>query len=102
MLQPGLAYRWTVRTLDLFGASALGASPFRTLAAEDERDREALRRSLRAEGGARALALLAAVDERLGLYSEALEGFREALKSAPDDTAIAEAVKRLEKLLQHV
>jgi hypothetical protein len=100
LLEPGAAYQWTVRTLDLSGATARGVSQFRTLSSEDERQREALRRSLDAEGGARALALLAAVDQRLGLYAEALEGFREALKSAPDDKPIAQAIRSLEELLE--
>ena len=51
VLEPGVAYQWTVRTLDLFGATARGAGLFSTLSSEDERDREALRRSLEAEGG---------------------------------------------------
>ena len=99
VLEPGVSYQWTVRTLDLFGATAQGASPFRTLSREDERDREALRRSLDAEGGADALALLATVDQRLGLYAEALEGFREALKRVPGDMAVVRAIRRLEELL---
>ena len=99
VLEPGVAYQWTVRTLNLSGATARGTGQFRTLSSEDERDREALRRSLDAEGGARALALLAAVDQRLGLYAEALDGFREALRRTPDDMAIAQAVRSLEGLL---
>jgi hypothetical protein len=100
VLEPGVAYQWTVRTLDLFGATARGTGQFRTLSSEDERDREALRRSLDAEGGARALALLAAVDQRLGLYAEALEGFREALRRTPDDMPIAKAIRSLEERLE--
>ena len=100
VLEPGVAYQWTVRTLDLSGATARGVSQFRTLSSEDERHREALRRSLGAEGGGRALALLAAVDQRLGLYAEALDGFRDALRRTPDDVAIAQAVKSLEELLE--
>jgi hypothetical protein len=101
VLEPGVAYQWTVRTLDLFGATARGESPFRTLSREDERDRDALRLSLHADGGAGALALLAAVDQGLGLYAEALEGFREALKKAPEDQAIIQALKRLEERLEN-
>ena len=98
VLAPETSYYWTVQTLDKFGGAARGTSEFTTLSAEDALVRRALRRSLEADGGG--LALLAEIDRRLGLYDEALDGFRAALAKSPDDVAVQQAVRRLEKLME--
>ena len=90
-LAPGAAYHWTVQTLDKAGVAARGASDFTTLSEEDARQRDALRQS----GGGQE-ALLAEVDRRLGLYPEALRGFRAALVKQPAYRAIRRAVLWLE------
>lgn len=100
VLQPGASYYWTVQTLDKFGGAARGASEFRTLSAEEAGFRQAVLRALEAEGNSRGVALQAEIDRRLGLYQEALEGFRTALARTPGDRAIQEAVRRLEELLE--
>jgi hypothetical protein len=46
------------------------------------------------------LALLAEIDRRLGLYEEALNGFRAALAKRPEDVTLQQAVQRLEKLFE--
>ena len=94
-LAPGAAYRWTVQTLDRAGGAARGASDFTTLSEEDGRQRDALRQSVASSGGGQE-ALLAEVDRRLGLYPEALRGFRAALAGQPTDPAIRRAVHWLE------
>jgi hypothetical protein len=100
VLTPDTSYYWTVQTLDKFSGAARGSSEFRTLSAKDAQLREALRRSLETEGGDNHLALLAEIDRRLGLDEEALAGFRAVLAKNPDDVAIQQAVRRLEKLLE--
>ena len=102
VLEADTSYFWTVQTLDKVGGAARGTSEFKTLSSEDARVRQALRRSLEAEGGGGGLALLAEIDRRLGLYQEALDGFRAALAKTPDDLFIQQAVRRLEKLLETV
>ena len=46
------------------------------------------------------LALLAEVDRRLGLYREALDGFRLQLARTPGDAAVQQAIRRLERMLE--
>jgi hypothetical protein len=94
-LAPGAAYHWTVQTLDKVGTVARGASRFTTLSEEEGRRRDALRQALASQGTADE-ALLAEVDRRLGLYPEALRGFRAALAQHPGDPAILRAVQWLE------
>lgn len=98
VLQAGAGYYWTVRTIDLAGPQARGSAEFTTLRDDDARAREDLHRRLQEEGSVASRALLAAIDWQLGLYEEALEGFRAALARAPDDTALREAVTELEAM----
>jgi hypothetical protein len=96
ILAPQSVYYWTVRTLDKAGATVRGAAEFRTLSSEDGRLRQALRGSIDDDVHGDALAFLAEVDRRLGLYQEALDGFRAALARRPDDVTLQQAVRRLE------
>jgi len=98
ILTAGAAYYWTVRTLDRPGAQARGSAEFATLRAEEATAREHLLRRLHAEGDVSSVALLAAIDRHLGLYQEALEGFRAALTRSPDDRALIQAVRELEAM----
>jgi hypothetical protein len=97
VLEPGATYYWTVQTLDRIGAAARGASEFRTLSAADAQARQTLRRSLETGAAPEDVALLAEIDRRLGLYQDALDGFRAALAARPDDLVIQQAVRRLEE-----
>jgi CHAT domain-containing protein/Tfp pilus assembly protein PilF len=96
ILEAGADYYWTVRTIDRPGAQARGSAGFRTLRPDEARARDDLAARLRGEGGAPALALLAAIDRHLGLHQEALEGFRAALALAPGDAALEAAIRDLE------
>jgi hypothetical protein len=96
VLEPGASYYWVVRTLDKAGGEARGTGQFRTLSLDEVAQRDALRRSLASEGDAGGVALLAEIDRRLGLYQEALEGFRAALAGTPADPAIQRAIRWLE------
>lgn len=93
LLAPGATFHWTVRTLDQLGAEARGTSQFRTLSADQAQIRDALRRADASEDDA---AFLAEVDRRLGLYPQALDGFRAALAGAPDDASLLRAIRWLE------
>jgi hypothetical protein len=98
VLHPAAGYYWTVRTIDRAGPQARGAAEFMTLGEEEAKAREDLRRRLHEEGGVSSLALLAAIDRQLGLYADALDGFRAALARAPDDETLRDAVKELEAM----
>jgi hypothetical protein len=100
VLKPDASYYWRVQALDTFGVAPRGRSQFRTLSAADGEFREALRASLESEAGGGGLALLAEIDRRLGLYQEALDGFRAQLARTPDDLAVQRAVQRLEQMLE--
>ena len=98
VLQPGAGYYWTVRTIDRVGPQARAAAEFTTLRQDQAQAREELKRRLHEEGGVSSLALLAAIDRQLGLYEEALDGFRAALALAPDDEALKDAVNELDAM----
>lgn len=97
VLAPGGKYYWTVQTLDKVGGAARGAGQFKILSSEDARARAALHASLTSPSS-ESVALLAEIDRRLGLYAEALAGFRAALAGAPRDPAILQAIHSIEEL----
>jgi hypothetical protein len=97
VLKPGARYWLRVRGIDARGATRLGQSIFTTLNADDVARREALKRALDEQGGADALALLGAIDRRLGLLREARDELRAALARSPDDAAIREALQEVEE-----
>lgn len=94
VLQPGRDYRWLVRTRGATGFVLSGEGHFSTLAHEAGAGRERLRASLGAIDGA--AALLAEVDWTLGLWPEALQGFRSA---GAADAVIAERIAAIERRL---
>ena len=96
LLEAGAFYYWTVRTVDRAGAQARGSAEFTTLTSDEEKTREDLKRRLDAEGSVSSIALLATIDLHLGLYQEALDGFRAALVQSPDDESLKAALRRLE------
>jgi hypothetical protein len=95
VLEPGATYVWTVQTVDKIGDAARGAARFTTLSIDDVQARAALRAAADT-GASESLALLAEVDRRLELYPEALAGFRAALKRAPKDRTLLEAIRDIE------
>ena len=97
VLGPGATNSWTVQTLDKVGGTARGAGQFTTLSSEDARARAALHATL-SSNDSESVALLAEIDRRLGLYPEALAGFRAALAGAPKNPAILEAIRSIEEL----
>jgi hypothetical protein len=98
-LRPGMSYRWEVRAVDPEGPVAEGAAGFETLPARLAEEREALRKAVEAIGDAASLALLAEVDRSLGLWSEARDELRAAVRAAPEDAGLAAALARLERRL---
>jgi CHAT domain-containing protein/tetratricopeptide (TPR) repeat protein len=83
ILRPGRRYGWSVRTVERVGPVAHGKADFVTLAERDSEAREALRAALAREGDGAAWALLAAVDESLGLLVEARDGLLAAAAGPP-------------------
>jgi len=101
VLEPGVRYDWTVRTLERVGPVATGQADFVTLTAEEARKREALRKAVEAAGDGATLALLAEVDRRLGLLIEARDELQVAVRESPGDSALAEALATLERHLRY-
>jgi len=94
VLQAGSDYRWRVRTRGATGFALSGEGHFSTLSYEAGTARERLRASLATIDGA--AALLAEVDWTLGLWPEALEGFR---RTGADDAVIANRIAAIERRL---
>ena len=98
VLRPGLLYRWRVRARLPTGFEATGEGRFRTVSADDARARGELRQAL-ASADAESQSLLAEVDRSLGLWREALEGFRAARAAGADDPVVLERIADLEQRL---
>lgn len=94
VLQDGRDYRWLVRARGANGFALSGEGRFSTLSYEAGAARERLRASLATMDGA--AALLAEVDWTLGLWSEALQGFRSA---GATDAVIAGRITDIERRL---
>lgn len=95
MLRAGKRYGWLVEALGPEGAIAREWTGFVTVSEEDRARRAALASATEADS----LALLAAVDFRLGLLREAQEEFLAALKLKPHDTAIQHALELVQTAL---
>jgi hypothetical protein len=99
VLRAGGRYHWRVRTVDRMGPAVWADSDFSTLPEEDIHRRTVLRNALVKTGDAESLALLAEIDRRLGLLTQAQEEFRSALSKAPDNTALQKALTEIDKEL---
>jgi hypothetical protein len=97
VLQPGSRYLWEFCTVDRTGSPVQGEEEFSTLSEEDIRQRAALYAALQKQDDAASLALMADVDQRLGLWSEAREEFRAAIAKAPIDTPFRQKLTEMEK-----
>ena len=100
LLRSGLHYHWTVRTIERVGPVAKGEAGFITLPADRAEAREALRKAVEKEGDGASLALLADIDQSLGMLLEARDGLRAALRDSPGDTALAEELATVEGQLK--
>lgn len=101
-LRPGRRYVWSVRTVERAGPVAQGRADLVTLSGKDARMRERLRAALAREGDGAAWALLAAVDESLGLLAEARDGLQAAVESSPGDLQLAADLAELERDLPYL
>jgi hypothetical protein len=99
ILRAGKTYHWTVRTLDRRGPRAQGEASFVTLDAATARQRQELRSAVLALRESDALALLAAVDQGLGLLAEARDELRTLVRTSPGDGNARVALALLEKRL---
>ena len=98
ILKPGEHYYWNVRTVDRNGPAARGEADFATLAADQVREREALKSSIKDDDPS-ALALLAEVDRSLGLLWDARQSLQAALARANGDTSLQQALDRIDAQL---
>jgi hypothetical protein len=99
-LRPGMSYHWSVSTMNRPGPMAQGEAEFTTLDADTARAREELRLLVEKTGSEELTALLAGVDRELGLLAEARAELQSALRAAPMDTALAEALTALERHME--
>lgn len=95
-LAPGSAYRWRVTARQPSGFAVVGEGRFRTLSLEDARARARLFDAT-AAGDGELRGLLAETDWMLGLWREALEGFRAARAAGLTDPIVAERIADLER-----
>ncbi|MFI5118512.1 MAG: hypothetical protein ACHP8B_17625 [Terriglobales bacterium] len=99
VLHPGSRYRWEFYTVDRTGPPVQGEEEFSTLSEDDIQQRAALYAALQKQNDAASLALMADVDQRLGLWTEAREEFRAAIAKAPPGTSHRQALTQMEKQL---
>ena len=100
LLQPGLRYDWTVRTVERVGSVAKGEASFITLPRQTAEARKALQKAVEAAGDGASLALLAEVDRSLGMLIEAREELRMAVERSPEDAALAEELAGIERQME--
>lgn len=94
-LAPGAPYFWRVRCPAATGVTLRADASFVTLTKEQAEARTALRAA--AEGDLTLLALLAEIDQSLGLLREAREEFRVAAAKAPENASLGSALVRLDQ-----
>jgi hypothetical protein len=97
-LAPGRAYRWRVTAKMPTGFDVVGEGAFRTLTDEDGRARASIRSAL-IGAGSEHLALLAEIDWTLGLWRDALAGFRAARAAGATDAVIQSRIAEIERRL---
>ncbi len=102
ILQPGVRYDWTVRTIERVGPVIKGEAGFVTLPRQTAEAREALRKAVEASGDGASLALLAEVDRSLGMLLEARDELRGALRNSPGDAMLAAELAELERRLSYL
>ena len=99
ILRPGRKYYWEVRPQGADQPPERRWAEFHTLGAEDTARRASLRARLELIADDEALGLLAEVDRRLGLLSEAAEGFLRALSRSMDQEPLRRRLKDVEARL---
>jgi hypothetical protein len=95
ILVPGERYTWRVRCPAATGVTLRADASFVTLPTKQEAARTALKAAAQAD--ATLLALLAEIDQGLGLLREAREEFRAASAREPGNVALGEALTRLDR-----
>jgi hypothetical protein len=99
VLEPGKWYHWEVQEPKERGSSPVAEAEFFTLAREDLERRAALKARLEKQGDAGGLALIAAVDRRLGLLAESRAELVTAFARAPKDVELSRALEDLDREL---
>jgi len=100
VLAPGEHYAWRVRCPAATGVTLRADASFVMLSKEQETARAALKAAAQAD--ATLLALLAEIDQGLGLLREAREEFRAAAALEPGNAALGAALARLDQWMNDV
>jgi hypothetical protein len=101
-LQPGQRYYWEVKAIAGDAQVARGEAEFETLSEGQWKQRSAFQEAMTRDADGESLALLGAVDRRLGLLCEAREEFHAALKRSPSSEALQLALKSVEDEIRSV
>ncbi|MBN1570582.1 MAG: hypothetical protein JXA73_22250 [Acidobacteria bacterium] len=88
IIVPGERYSWTVAAMRTKGSEVYGFGEFLALDSGAIQARTRLKHSLETKKDAQSLALLAAIDRRLGLLFEAMNEFEAALAKSGGDPVI--------------
>jgi hypothetical protein len=99
LLKPGSRYHWRVRSFGDAGVLGEKGAVFVTLSQEDLARRSAFAAAVRAEDEGMRLALIARVDQEIGLLAEARDGYEAALRLRPSDPAIQSALDLLKAVM---
>lgn len=97
-LRPGLTFRWRARARSAQGFDLSADGWFRTLAVTRAEERERLRREF-VDPDAETRAFLAEIDLGLGLWHEALDGFRAARAAGAYDAVVGDRIADIERRL---
>jgi hypothetical protein len=98
-LKPGSHYAWRVRAFGEAGVLGEGAAQFVTMSNDDLDRRSAFGSALSIDDDAARQALIAGVDQQIGLLAEACDEFQAALALRPSDAALQRALAAAQSAL---
>lgn len=98
-LKPGTRYAWKVHAISNSGVLAKGSAEFSTLSAANIEQRAAFAEALHSADDASRMALMGAIDLRLGLIAEACDEFEHAMQLRPGDDAVQRSLNAAKRTL---
>jgi hypothetical protein len=99
LLKPGMQYSWRVQAIGNSGVLAAAAAEFTTISQGSVQERDAFADALKRTDDASRLALMGAIDLRLGLIAEACEEFGQAQRLKPGDAELQRSLDSARKAL---
>jgi hypothetical protein len=93
-LKPGSRYSWRVRAFGAPGVLGEGSAQFVTMSKDELDRRTAFAGAINVEDDAMRLALVAGVDQQIGLLADACDEFETALRLRPSDPTLERALAK--------